>query len=640
MYGKILRSSKQKQVKGMLISLDCETGEIKNNKFIPELNTQKLVLADIYDGREHYTSKDKKRIWQKIQHLASKENKNNKVLTIAGHNMQYDFYCIANWKQEGLKILCERPFIATQQDKNGKNQISFIDTWQNFRMKLSNAAELIGQQKLEMPEGQSAAQIIPYVQQDTKLARDLITNLKEWCKQQGVIIRRTITINQVAINFMLTKLRKQKIDNTHMFQDKAKTTLRKPSIFYDKDNNIIENRADLIHQAYRTGRNECFQTGIFTNVHCIDKKSMYPWAATTFRMPDLRTEKKIRTPLKHMQAKDLLMRIGITNCIIRNDNNELGILPIRSTEKNSKNETKIVNHYLRPGQTGIGTWTNEELMYAIQNGHTIIDSEWSIVYQDAINNPIGEYMMEMYQLRQSDPENKLNNYLCKQLMNSAIGKMGQTLKTQEITIASIEDAPELAKKGYIPIKGLDMEYVYKKETPTKAPTKRYYSPTIPTLINAHARVSMNQEYQKIPAKSRLYTDNDSIFTIGDYTHKFKIGNNLGEFEHQYENQEMVIWGNKTYMIGNTIKIGGIRARDITIEDFKNGQVSGRKMYTIKTAPTPEEVGTFKTELRNLKEQLEEHDKLKNTQNERKFYIDAHAGDITYYIETLNELAKQ
>ena len=141
---------------------------------------------------------------------------------------------------------------------------------------------------------------------------------KDNCK-----ITRLMTINQIAINYVLGKWKRLEFDKTEPFFWNIKTSEARRTF-----------REEEIHAAYRGGRNEAFKTGHFEGVTAIDINSLYPHATMIMKCPDLRTERLINNPLRNFETHEILSRIGITQALIKNVNNDIGIVPARTKDGN------------------------------------------------------------------------------------------------------------------------------------------------------------------------------------------------------------------------------------------------------------------------------------------------------------------
>jgi len=304
----------------------------------------------------------------------------------------------------------------------------------------------------------------------------------------------------------------------------------------------------------RGGRVEAFVTGVVDNVHYVDCNSLYPFSAISMRFPDLKSERMYFEPLKTgWDVNELFSTLGLSRCLVKNVSDDYGFLPIR---------TDSGSFYPKRDKFILGTWTHFELEKALANGYELIDVEWSVCFADA-PNPFSKVFPKLYDLRKSGDE--LDNYFYKMMMNAGIGKLAQHRVGRETVIDDVEKCESYLEKKYKIIKGVGLNYFYKK-TDVDVPRKSYYMPIVPCLINAFARCYMFDFFKRIPLDNLVYTDTDSCLFTSDYFDKFPIGSELGEFKVEYENTKCVIYGRKTYSIGDDVKIAGISKRDVTPDD--------------------------------------------------------------------------
>lgn len=604
----------------MIASVDIETEGLDARKFVCG-----TVVKD--SSETAMVFKDKKLMWEYIKELGEKQRKRGKVLNLYAHNHAYDYYGYADLRDKRNVIYADRPFIVTRKGKYVHKErlkelevIKFLDTWAIFKMSLAQLGEMIGIPKEDTPEELKTGDIkdlnleidvIPYMVNDAQICLKAIQFLKEKLKQEGIGVKRLMTIHQIAINALMTKIKKLPYDTKFFLEDKKKGITRKTF------------RATEIHEAYRGGRVECFKTGFIENVNYIDCNSLYPYCATLIPFPDLRTERKIFRPLEFLKLEQLLEKEGLSRVLLYNEDCEIGLMPIR---------TPVGNYFPKKDKYLIGTYTHIELRKALEEGYKILAVDWSVTFMRADHNPLKEVMNDLYEKRIRS-ENKFDYWFYKSIMNSSIGKMAQTRTGQEIIIDSVEKAEEYLKRNYEIIKGVKLDYMYaNKDTSSKV--KPYYAPIIPCFINALARCLMFDQYKKIPKEDLVYTDTDSILFIGDHIEKFPISQNIGEFKIEERDQKAIIYGRKTYMIGTEIKISGIRKRDVKPEDFEEGYITSKQMVGIKSSKDLDEVGSFKEEKRDLKEQLANHNKTDEMFKEEDLFIDDNIDDISYFLEFL------
>ena len=139
---------------------------------------------------------------------------------------------------------------------------------------------------------------------------------------------------------------------------------------------------------------------------------------------------------------------------------------------------------------------------------------------------------------------------------------------------------------------------------------------------------MHEQYRKLPLDKLLYTDTDSItfksmghLTLDRIKKVFPIGEEMGQFKIEKRNVSTKIYGKKTYMIGKSVKVSGIRHKWIKPEDFIKGKITSKKMITLKTANKKREIGTFRTETRDLEEQQEHYESQMMINKDQQLYID-------------------
>ena len=89
----------------MIAAIDVETGTIKNQEFQPELQAtpDKYILgATALQNKKTKEYTNRQQQWQDLINLGIKEQKNKRILTVYGHNIQYDLYTIMDRKDKNL----------------------------------------------------------------------------------------------------------------------------------------------------------------------------------------------------------------------------------------------------------------------------------------------------------------------------------------------------------------------------------------------------------------------------------------------------------------------------------------------------------------------------------------------------------
>ena len=144
-------------------------------------------------------------------------------------------------------------------------------------------------------------------------------------------------------------------------------------------------------------------------------------------------------------------------------------------------------------------------------------------------------------------------------------------------------------------------------------------------------------YTKIGIKNLLYTDTDSIYYTGETPPDITTNSEeIGTFRIEHTNENMTIWGNKTYSIADEIRAAGVWKTDLKNEDFQKGIVQTRKMHTIKTNE-PNLIGTFYTNTHDLKDLPILEEEIRNLAKNEKYIRDKECQLNKNHIQTLNKL---
>ena len=142
---------------------------------------------------------------------------------------------------------------------------------------------------------------------------------------------------------------------------------------------------------------------------------------------------------------------------------------------------------------------------------------------------------------------------------------------------------------------------------------------------------MYQEFKKIPQKDILYTDTDSIIFTNNHINQFTIGKQLGQFKIEHYKENILLYGHKTYLIGDQITVSGIKPKEITKQQFIQGKTTITKMKTMANTQNLNQVGTFFKEERNLHQQEENYLHIQEKLQNQAIYIDNDINDISYFV---------
>lgn len=616
------------------IAIDIETQGLNAKNFIMgsivKDNTKKPIV--FYDKVE---------MWNYIIKLGIETAKRKKTLNVYAHNIKFDSAGIFNFSDNHLKIISNNPFIWSYElnddeciknnikpsvESEKKEIIKFLDTYSIFPMNLKELGDMIDYPKLEIPEkliknnnekynSKELKEMEIYNINDSMICLKSIEFIKNILKNEDIHIKRLYTISQIAMGYIENKYNKlDKKYKTNILENEKKM------IYYKCKN------PELIHKAYRGGRVEAFKTGIFKNIDYKDFNSLYPWSAINIKLPKLNTEQKYLDPLNTgFELEEIINKIGVSRVLMYNENNKLGILPIR---------TQTNNYYPKSNKYIIGTYTNMEIKFAIENGYKLIAMEWTILFDTNKYNFLKPIFTETYKKRM-ETTNKFNNRFYKSVMNMSIGKFAQNKINQEIIIDDVNKLDEYIEKNYKVINNIDMSYLYQATEIIKK-KKKYYCPIIPALINANARIIMYKEMNKYDINDLLYTDTDSIMIINK-NNKYKSNKDskeIGKFKTIEKQGISEVIGRKTYKFNDEIKISGISKNYINSESWKNRKIYYKNMNYIYSTTDIEKVGTFENKERDLLDQQQKYIESNKKLEELKIYIDNDITNINFFINYL------
>ena len=297
-------------------------------------------------------------------------------------------------------------------------------------------------------------------------------------------------------------------------------------------------------EAYYGGRTEVFWYGLQRDLWAYDFKSMYPWAMKHQRYPnpnDMRTVTE-GLELSHLEQPGVShVRIHVPST------NHVPVLPWRHTEWE-----KVIF----PVGTFEGTWTNDELRYAIKEQDAkILRYDWAIL-SDSWARPFDSFIDTMWAmradfLRQDNPA----DLIIKLVMNSLYGKFGMNdAKENVFEYLSIEDSrvtravelfterinPKLQARG-IMLKPME-----------RPPDFPFVNTVWASYVTGWARLRLHEHIMRgVRAGVRvLYCDTDSLFCNAPLSFGVKKAD-LGELEEKGTYAKGVFVAPKLYYLENT-----------------------------------------------------------------------------------------
>lgn len=568
-----------------IVTIDTETQGLNTHNWIMGTVCDEDLLTISFRKREE--------LWEHLMRMAEQHRKRKKTLLVYAHNMHYDFLVVAPEELPvGARIYSYDPYIVDFRDEKNRIYCKFVTTTSLWRGSLASMGDALGNPKGKTPEWLTKPWYEPtaeeldeaqrYMEQDARVLMHYLLRLKKLLRRYGVRTRWMLTAGQIGVNKLLQVL--LDAPNSEAFFNPHKRYQRQL---------LMTKYPEQIHSAVRGGRVQALAYGGYYGVSAVDINSHYPHCITTMRWPDLRTENMLHKPLERgWDLGYLLSRIGISECAVSlpKTPTRYGVLPVRTeSTETAWPKTK--------GQLLIGCWTHRELQAAVERGYTIEHIRWSLIWQETAN-PVVEYFTGLSQAR-LHTEDEMEHHFLKILMNASIGKLAQRRELEDLKWAHLDATEELLEEGWSPVEQSGYYRLFSKPRGKHYPC--FYAPILYALITAEARIRLLEHMEKIPSRDLYYVDTDSLIGGGEAIKRarFKYGKNLGEMKLEAKDQELLVYGKKSYMIGESVKLSGIGKHWISTEDFRAGTIRYKRMITERMTHDKRLVGTFADETRHL-----------------------------------------
>lgn len=375
----------------------------------------------------------------------------------------------------------------------------FYDTWNHWKASVKTMSGIVGGKKL------------PLIQDNQKA---LLARCREDCR---------ITWN--FVNEMTKR--------TVKLVSKLRSTAPSTALLAFQESSGFKYRylplehTEYIKEAYFGGRSECFRIGSIDamtpeRIFYVDINSMYPSVMIEpFPYPYF------------YSSKPNLARCGVTRCSVLS-RGRFPVLPVRYNGK-----------LVFPQGKFTGTWTNEELNYALLNGTEILKVHSGIHYHEMID-PFSAFINHIYAER-CKTDDKLMRDVYKLMMNSLYGKFGQGRERRKMTrLDEYYRNPE--KFDATRIKGLycfDSKFLIYTEIADEYPKNTVM--IWASLITSRARIKLHRLIMEIYLKGGeiLYCDTDSCLFKG-LPGMVVSSAKLGEFKIEHEFSRLHIKLPKVY----------------------------------------------------------------------------------------------
>lgn len=490
-----------------------------------------------------------------IEKFNSRKGKNLKSFC---HNAKHDWmqtklfmqHKYRNWNLKNFRFSIPR---FTTFNLPDKKSLIFLDTLNYFLTKLESLGEEVGILKLKEEvdfnkEIKITELFLKYSIIDSIILAEKLIQFNDQTKNLGTI---GYGIASTAYNIWRTSYLKEKI-------------------WLHKNPCLMK----LERKTYSGGRTESFRLGHFLNIQGLDIKSQYPFQMLN-KLP-VRYIKSIRAT--NNREQNVLERkfheLKDKYCIIVEakvlSTKKIPIIPYKF-----KGKLLFVNGVVEC----ILCQPEIELLLKCNE---IVEFKGIHIYK--AGKPFKKFAQDFF--NNKEKYSKLGNISMKNfykiILNACYGKTGER---------EIEEITKTCDKNFIGkiievINGKEFHFnclggIMKASKFLENDSKNAFSP-IASFITSYARSYLYEAFLKLGFENILYCDTDSVFTtlsIEEINKRLNIGNKLGQWEYDYKNVDMTIYGVKDYIISKNGKIvkqklKGINLRD-SIEEIENEWICER-----------------------------------------------------------------
>lgn len=405
------------------------------------------------------------------------------------HNLEYD---LVNEFAEGYPYLSLN-YLKGNLISAKYKRVTFLDSFNHFRMSLAALGQSIGITKLSMdihsPE---------YVATDAWICLKAMTGARDFIARLGGRIGGTSGSSAISIWRHMT------------------------------DGEFCRGAIDTpwLRRGYYGGRTEIFRARSEGVIRGYDINSMYPFA-----MIDEYPEYMMDDP-KFTKAKGMAeVTIEIPTDLF------VAPLPHRSAD----------GRLLYPVGEFTGVWTYDEIRKAEKMGGKVKFVHKAIGCNSLVR-PFDEFIHSLYKARKATKIESERLFL-KVMMNSLYGKLAagstMTRMVSRYTLLKQRSSRIDEVRWVDHNRGL-LDY--------KTPPPEYVNLLWGSMITANARLLLLQYLEKCPPERLIYCDTDSMYCEG---HELPIGDGLGEMKLEKETNIMEIIQPKAYRLGDFWRAKGV-----------------------------------------------------------------------------------
>lgn len=424
-------------------------------------------------------------------------------------------------------------------------RLHFCDSYRLMPDSLKKIGKTVGLEKLDFDRGQ-----IDKERYDTDPVYQ--AECIEYCYRDCDIVLKGLQLMRTALTasgcdfaFTLASIATRWIRHSPVIDwGRFYTPVSKKSLKY---NDMLTEVDAWCEPARHGGRTEMFFEGVKEGpIEYLDIISSYPYAMTKelpLYFQGFYPPPKKLTPSSLLEY---LSHCGITEATVTIPRCRIGPLPVNFGGK-----------LLFPYGRITSRWTNIELVAALRRGCQIEPHYQARFEPKAFMRP---FVDTFYSLRKKATEtgDEFQKYTYKILLNSAYGKLGETIDRVSFTTSKdeIERAKEqrrqqLRKRGFVVADDADLDVVKKTKiaglyclcTEEEGPFRHIAAAS---YILAYARLRLLEGLELVLAKGGdiLYCDTDSIMSTVPLPELY--GENLGQWKHEYTLSRVELIAPKVY----------------------------------------------------------------------------------------------
>lgn len=534
----ILRDNKETQLPRNFIFVDTEThpNTVDNIQY-HYLKLGCACYVNVRDDRdknteewtEFYTVED---YWNWLDKIVREKQK----YLMYAHNTHFDFFALDGLNQLkrlgwDLSSWFVKSSVFIMNFTKDKKKLVILDSGNIIKIPLADIAKSMGMKKGEIDFNTASNEtLLKYCYQDVKILKEWILRYRSFIKDNDLGNFRYTVAGQAAQSFR------------HRFMN--------TSVYIHANQKVY----DLERKSYKGGRTEAFFIGEKSKekFYLVDVNSMYPYVLKKYEYP-MRL-KNHYTDLDIDYLKFALDRY----CVI-------------ATVKIKINKPAIAIHdakTLFPIGEFETTLTTPELKWVLKNGEILDVIEFSCYEKAKLFNKYVDFFYDKksnYKAQGKDAEYKIS----KLFLNALYGKFGQQSE-KYVVIGNSPDDVNFIEQGFDvdADKPITLFYLMGKIFKMDSIEESCDSfPAIASHVTAYARMYLWTLIERAGEQNCYYCDTDSLLVNKKGLDRLKTlihPTNLGALDIEKEMDHIVIYGCKDYVMGDKIRIKGIRKNALLI----------------------------------------------------------------------------